>query len=71
MEYYKYLDDRDFILFEQRGTQYAKPSLDCPEWSQAIYESNLPSFDTTKTDSLFQKQRPKSAMNDYVKKELT
>lgn len=55
MEYYKYLDDRDFILFEQRGTQYAQPSLDCPEWSQAIYESNLPGFDTTKTDSLFQK----------------
>lgn len=31
MQYYKYLDDRDFILFEQRGTQYAQPSLDCPE----------------------------------------
>ena len=55
MEYYQYLDDRDFILFEQRGTQYAQPSLDCPEWSKAIYESNLPHFDTTKTDSLFQK----------------
>ncbi|MDC6387969.1 alpha/beta fold hydrolase [Maribacter sp. PR1] len=55
MEYYKYLDDRDFILFEQRGTQYAKPSLDCPEWAHAVYESNLPNFDTTKTDSLFQK----------------
>ena len=54
MEYYKYLDDRDFILFEQRGTQYAKPSLDCPEWSKAIYESNLPDFDQTKTDSIFQ-----------------
>ena len=53
MDYYQYLDDRDFILFEQRGTQYAQPSLDCPEWSQAIYESNLPNFDTTKTDSLF------------------
>ena len=55
MEYYQYLDDRDFILFEQRGTQYAKPSLDCPEWSQAIYESNLPNFDITKIDSLFEK----------------
>ena len=54
MKYYRYLDDRDFILFEQRGTQYAQPSLDCPEWSNAIYESNLPDFDTTKTDSLFQ-----------------
>ncbi|SMG50193.1 alpha/beta hydrolase fold [Marivirga sericea] len=55
MEYYKYLDDRDFILFEQRGTQYAKPSLDCPEWSKAVYQSDLSNFDTTKTDSLFQK----------------
>ena len=55
MQYYKYLDDRDFILFEQRGTQYAKPSLDCPEWSRAVYQSNLPNFDATKTDSLFQK----------------
>lgn len=54
MDYYKYLDDRDFILFEQRGTQYAKPSLDCPEWSQAIYQSNLPNFDTSKSDSIFQ-----------------
>ena len=54
MEYYKYLDDRDLILFEQRGTQYAKPSLDCPEWAKAVYQSNLPNFDVTKTDSLFQ-----------------
>lgn len=54
MKYYKYLDDRDLILFEQRGTQFAKPSLDCPEWAKAVYQSNLPSFDTTKNDSLFQ-----------------
>ncbi|OEJ99913.1 alpha/beta fold hydrolase [Roseivirga misakiensis] len=54
MSYYKYLDDRDLILFEQRGTQYAQPSLDCPEWSKAIYLSNLPNADATKTDSLFQ-----------------
>jgi pimeloyl-ACP methyl ester carboxylesterase len=55
MKYYKYLDDRDFILFEQRGTQYSIPSLDCPEWAKAIYESNLPNFDTTINDSLFEK----------------
>ena len=55
MQYYKYLDDRDFILFEQRGTQYAKPSLDCPEWANAIYQANLPNSDEAKTDSLFQK----------------
>ncbi len=54
MNYYKYLDDRDFILFEQRGTQYAKPSLDCQEWATAVHESNLPDFDVTQTDRLFQ-----------------
>ncbi len=54
MEYYKYLDDRDFILIEQRGNYYAKPHLDCPEWSQAIYQSNLPDFDDKKYDSLFE-----------------
>jgi pimeloyl-ACP methyl ester carboxylesterase len=29
--YYSYLDDRDFIVFEQRGTRYAQPNLSCPE----------------------------------------
>lgn len=52
MKAYQYLDDRDFILFEQRGTQYAKPHLACPEWSQAQYLSNLPSFAGDR-DSLF------------------
>ncbi|MEM1010091.1 MAG: alpha/beta fold hydrolase, partial [Myxococcota bacterium] len=54
MEYYQYLDDRDFILFEQRGTQYAQPSLDCPEWAKAVYEANLPPVDEAKSDNLFQ-----------------
>ncbi len=45
MKYYQYLDDRDFILIEQRGNYYAKPHLDCPEWAQAIYDSNLPPSD--------------------------
>ncbi len=54
MNYYKYLDDRDFILVEQRGNYYAKPHLDCPEWSQAIYESNQPNFDLGNYDNLFE-----------------
>ena len=54
MNYYKYLDDRDFILVEQRGNYYAKPHLDCPEWSKAIFESNQPNFDTAKYDDLFE-----------------
>ena len=54
MDYYKYLDDRDLILVEQRGNYYAKPHLDCPEWSQAIYESNQPNFDNTDYDKAFE-----------------
>ncbi|MEL6987055.1 MAG: hypothetical protein AAGK97_04420, partial [Bacteroidota bacterium] len=53
MDYYKYLDDRDFILIEQRGNYYAKPHLDCPEWSKAIYQSNLPDFNKDEYESLF------------------
>jgi pimeloyl-ACP methyl ester carboxylesterase len=55
MEYYQYLDDRDFILFEQRGNYYAVPHLDCPEWKHAVYQSNLPGFRERKSDSLFVK----------------
>lgn len=55
MNYYKYLDDRDFILVEQRGNYYANPHLDCPEWSNAIHESNLPNFDSDNYDDLIAK----------------
>ena len=63
MKYYKYLDDRDFILFEQRGTQFAKPSLDCPEWSEAIYKSKLPDFDENQKPRLFEKAAKKCREN--------
>lgn len=52
MAYYKYLDDRDFILIEQRGTLYAKPHLDCPEIAAALQQSNLPGFDDQAADEL-------------------
>lgn len=54
MNYYTYLDDRDFILIEQRGNYYAQPHLDCPEWSEAVYISNLPNFNKNQTDSLLE-----------------
>lgn len=53
MKYYKYLDDRDFIIFEQRGTQYAQPNLACPEWANAVYLSNQPDFDDSQYETLF------------------
>lgn len=34
MRAFQYLDDRDLILFEQRGTTYAEPHLACPEWTE-------------------------------------
>ncbi|MEO0895216.1 MAG: alpha/beta fold hydrolase [Bacteroidota bacterium] len=38
--YYSYLEDRDLILLEQRGTEYAKPHLACPEWAKAVAKVN-------------------------------
>ena len=52
---YQYLDDRDFIFFEQRGTAYAQPHLDCPEWAQAIYQSNLPQSSEQESEQLLAK----------------
>ncbi|MCQ0112531.1 alpha/beta hydrolase [Zhouia amylolytica] len=67
MKYYKYLDDRDFILVEQRGNYYASPSLNCPEWSQALKTINLPDFDASKSDSLLTKAA-KSCRDRLTKK---
>ncbi|MEL6865045.1 MAG: alpha/beta fold hydrolase [Bacteroidota bacterium] len=55
MKYYQYLDDRDFILIEQRGNYYARPHLDCPEWADAVYQSNLPGFEESNSEALFAK----------------
>lgn len=67
MDYYKYLDDRDFILIEQRGNYYAKPHLDCPEWSKAIAQSNLPNFNEEEYESVFI-EAAKSCRNRLTKK---
>ncbi len=55
MNYYRYLDDRDLILFEQRGTQYARPHLDCPEWARAVHLAGMPDTGKDARDSLFEK----------------
>lgn len=52
MNYYRYLDDRDFILFEQRGTRFAQPSLDCPEWGAAIQQINAEQLSGTQEEEL-------------------
>lgn len=40
-----WLKNRDLIIFEQRGTKYAKPALDCPEVSAANVNSAKNKFD--------------------------
>jgi pimeloyl-ACP methyl ester carboxylesterase len=37
--YIPYLKNRDFIVFEQRGTRYAQPNLECPEVNEARLET--------------------------------
>ena len=53
MEYYSYLDDRDLILFEQRGTQFAEPHLSCPEWNEARDASLTQHLLPSEKDSLY------------------
>ncbi len=38
-QYIPYLKNRDYILFEQRGTKYAQPALECPEINEAALRS--------------------------------
>ena len=56
-QYYEYLEDRDLILFEQRGTAYAHPHLACPEWSLAASKATdmqlaSPTLDKTSAEVL-------------------
>jgi pimeloyl-ACP methyl ester carboxylesterase len=39
IHYFSLIKDRDFIAFEQRGTKYAQPCLECPEVTEAIKQS--------------------------------
>ena len=51
--YIPYLKKRDYILFEQRGTKYAQPSLQCPEVNDARLDAakrNLTKADSAKQE---------------------
>eukprot|EP00903_Cladosiphon_okamuranus_P003000 g2998.t1 len=37
---YPWLKDRDFIVFGQRGTHFAKPALMCPEYREVVMAGN-------------------------------
>lgn len=47
--YIPYLKKRDYILFEQRGTKYAQPALECPEINDAYLESVKANLDSQKS----------------------
>jgi pimeloyl-ACP methyl ester carboxylesterase len=58
--------DRDFIIFEQRGTRYADPNLQCPEVNDALHsarEQNL----TDKKARAFEVRAAKACRNRLVK----
>jgi pimeloyl-ACP methyl ester carboxylesterase len=40
-----WLADRDYIIFEQRGTKYAQPALECPEIDASRADSAKKQFD--------------------------
>jgi pimeloyl-ACP methyl ester carboxylesterase len=42
---YRFIDTRDLIVFEQRGTRYAQPSLECPEVDSSRTAGALGSLD--------------------------
>jgi pimeloyl-ACP methyl ester carboxylesterase len=43
-----WLKDRDMIVFEQRGTKYAQPALECPEVGEAAITSAKQQLNTAK-----------------------
>lgn len=49
-----WLKDRDLIVFEQRGTKYAQPALDCPEVKETNITSEKQKLDakTARTNEL-------------------
>ena len=34
-----FLEDRNFIMFDQRGTGFSEPTLDCPEYVKMVYDT--------------------------------
>ncbi len=44
-----WIKDRDYIIFEQRGTKFAQPALDCPEVNDATANSALAHLSRSET----------------------
>ncbi len=63
VHFFSFIKDRDFIAFEQRGTKYALPNLDCSEVNDAIKNSYINS--STKTEAI--NQAVKKCRNRLIK----
>ncbi len=55
MKYWWYLEDRDLILIEQRGTGYSDPCLDCREMEAAWREGLDPALEEEEREELEEK----------------
>lgn len=60
------LDNRDLILFDQRGTGYSEPSLNCPETGQLDEQVNGQKMSITQIEAL--KLKAVVACRDRLKK---
>ncbi len=49
------LDHRDLILFDQRGTGYSQPALDCPEYNQLVMDTLDQNLSADQSDALANK----------------
>lgn len=64
-----WLKDRDVIIFEQRGTKYAQPALECPEVDRSNINSAKQQFDV-KSARLRELQAAKVCYDRLVKQEI-
>lgn len=53
MKAFEYLEDRDLILFEQRGTTHAEPNLACPEWTEVTARLAGGEYSTTDSNAAY------------------
>jgi len=63
---WRYLEDRDLIFIDQRGTQHSRPALNCPQWPQAVQLVNQSDTSRSATESVSSHDDPRllQALND-------
>ena len=66
-KYYKFLEDRDLIFFEQRGATYAQPNLNCPEWNKAQAKAAYPNLSQQEKQQIM-REATRKCREGFVKK---